>query len=102
MLIIKIGQKDDNRVFNLEWCTAKENTQHAIKSGLIKPKKQGIDSTSSVKINQYDLQGKFIKEWDCMKDVQRELNIYYTNISACCMKKRKTAGGYAWEYATKA
>jgi hypothetical protein len=32
----KNGVKDDNSINNLEWCTAKENTNHAIKTGLIK------------------------------------------------------------------
>ena len=76
---------------NLEWVTPKENVNRIWKKGL--HKKSRIR-----KINQYDLNGNFIREWDCMMDVQRELNIKVPNLIRCCRGIRKTTGGYKWEY----
>ena len=56
------------------------------------------NSPKSKKIIQYDKQMNVIKIWNCLKDVERELNIYATHISACCRGKQKAAGGYIWRY----
>lgn len=83
------GIKTDNRVENLEWCTHKENIQHACKNGLRCYKK----------INQYDLQGNLIKSWKSITEASNTLNINYISILNCCKNKTKKSHNYIWKYA---
>lgn len=53
---------------------------------------------NSKKVNQYSKNLEFIKTWDSLMDVKRELWINYSNISLVCNRKRKTAWGYKWKY----
>lgn len=79
--------KIDNRASELEWSTHKENCEHRsniLKKGCIK------------KVKQYDLDGNFIKEWNSIMEIKRELGINNSNIGECCKGRRKTAGGYVW------
>ena len=48
-------------------------------------------------VNQYDLDGNFIKQWKSLTKASRELGIQISNISMCCKGKRKQAGGYIWK-----
>lgn len=87
------GNKQNNKVDNLEWCTNSENQKHAYKTGLEKPR-----CPHPKQVNQYDLEGNFIKQWDTIKNASRNLNIKDSNISRACKNKSKTAGGYIWKY----
>lgn len=83
------GNKTDNRVENLEWCTFGENNKHAWDSGLNK--------NSPKKVLQYDLQGNFIREWESVDGAAKQLNIHNSSIRACCKGLYKHAGGYVWK-----
>lgn len=88
----KDGNKLNNKVENLEWCSQSYNMIDAYKNKLIKPK--------TTKINQYDLNMNFIKQWGSIKDASINLNINHRNISTVALQKtnRKQAGGYIWRY----
>ena len=49
-------------------------------------------------INQYDLNNNFIKKWDSIANIERELNISGSLISRVCRGKRKTTKGYIFKY----
>lgn len=51
------------------------------------------------KINQYTLDGKFIKCWDTITEAHRTLNIYLRSIRECCQGKVAQAKGFIWKYA---
>lgn len=90
------GNKENNSVNNLEWCTSSENNKHAFILGLNK-------SQNIRKVNQYDKNGNFIKQWNCITDFFRKnnINLKSSNITNCCKGRRKTAYGYIWKYANE-
>lgn len=53
------------------------------------------------KINQYDLNHNFIKQWDCIASASKELKIHREQISRVCRKcpRRKSVHGFIFEYA---
>lgn len=93
-----INHKDENPknnvVDNLEWCDSKYNNNY----GSCKKK---ISIANSIKINQYDLDGKFIKQWVGIRNISKEININKGNICSCCKGKRNNAGGFIWRYANE-
>jgi hypothetical protein len=99
--------KDDNRLENLEWCTQSENQKHRYSVLWHKnnfqtnhPSKWKFwkDNPRAKKVNQYDLNWNFIKTWDSARDITRELNYHYKNISACILWKTKTSNWYIWKF----
>jgi hypothetical protein len=90
------GNKLNNCVDNLEWCSQLDNIRHAYRNGLIPISK----NFKAKPVYQYDKKGFVIKKWNCVSDAEKELGICKSSICACCKHKYgfKTAGGYKWEY----
>ena len=52
-----------------------------------------------IKVNQYNKEtNEFIKTWNSAADVEEELGIWHSNITAACKGKVESAGGYKWRY----
>lgn len=87
----KDGNPQNNRLYNLEWTTAKENSEHAYETGL-NPKQK--------KVKQYTLDGEFIKEYRSTRLASRETSISNGSISKCCNgdQNYSHAGGFLWRY----
>lgn len=90
------GNKLNNNVDNLEWCDYSQNIKHAYNNGLMKS-----GGKTKTKVNQYDLNGKFIKTWNSMSEIEKEFNVSHSAIRFCCLNKIKTCKGYIWRYADK-
>jgi len=50
-------------------------------------------------INQYDLEGNFIKYWETIISIVNTLNVLGINIIKCAKYQRKSANGFQWKYA---
>ena len=99
----KNGIKTDNRADNLEWCTSSENIKHSFDTLNRKPNKTalgrfGKDNPSSKPVLQYDLEGNFIKEFDCACDIVRLMGLSQSKISLVCNGIRKQTGGFIWKF----
>ena len=101
----KDGNKTNNHIDNLEWCTKSENEIHAYKTGLKNPPcaksmlgRFGALHNTSRAVLQFNLNGQFIKEYGSGLEAYRCTNILAQNINKCCKGIYQKSGGYIWKY----
>jgi len=87
----KDGNKENNNVNNLEWCTSSENQKHRHSIG--------ITQTSNRKVGAFDKDGKEVFQFNSIVEAMRFFNkTSRVNLDNALQGKQKTAYGYVWKY----
>ena len=105
--------KNNNCVWNLEYCTRVYNQNYgtAIKRAVeshdyeASAKKSAahhdyskIGGKRAKSVLQMELDGTIVRQWERMRDIQRELGYSVGNISNACNGKIKSAYGFLWKF----
>ncbi len=84
------GQRNDNRLENLEWVTPSENSKHAVKTGLNRGNKKPVV--------QFNLEGIRMFEYESATEASRQTDTPQPKITSCCKRDRLSANDYQWRY----
>lgn len=93
----KDENKENNNVNNLEFSTPKENSNYGTRNERMAKAKINHPKKSK-QVNQYSLDGNFIRSFPSTMEIERQLGFSNVCISACCLGKQKTAYNYIWKY----
>lgn len=83
-------KRDDNRVENLEWCSAKYNAKYSINHY------KGAGFKPIIKIDDMGNSQKY----KSISEASRITGVSAGNICRCLKNRTKKAGGYIWKYET--
>ena len=93
----EINHKDEditnNNADNLEWCTSKYNANYGSRNVRM------MENRVRIPVIQKDLDGNFVKRWDCMSRACEAVNADISSMIRVCKGKQHTCRGFKWEYA---
>lgn len=90
------GDRSDNRLENLRYCTHKENSNFEI----AKERMKNAQNDKTKTVYQYTKDREFVKKYNSLSEAARESNCKLGNLWACCSHYNgvKTCGDYIWSY----
>lgn len=83
--------KTDNRASNLEWATARENSNFGTRN-------ERLGKAQSKPVAQYAQDGELIEIWPSTREVERQTGFRHGYICQSANGKRKQAYGFIWKY----
>ena len=97
------GNKQNNNVNNLEWCTNQENQDHFWRVINNKQYKKRPINRRSYALSEHPRARKVLrvndnKVYSCLTEAALDSKTTESLISQVCQGKRKTTGGYTWKY----
>ena len=87
--------KSNNHADNLEWLSPAENIVYGTR---IVRAAVNIGKSLSKAVEQYDMDGVYLRTFDSVSVAAAELSLNRWNISSCCKGKRHSCGGYRWAF----
>ena len=97
----KLTQKDiiEKRKLNCKLAATREVQIKSVNNTNWIERNKNLRKSISKSIIQYDLEGNFIKEWECASDIQKELENYWAfEISLVCKNKSNFYKRFIWKY----
>ena len=94
--------KSNNKKYGYNILSGNNNASHTCSEETrikISKSLKGIKSSNRTRVNQFDKNYNFIRQWECMKDITKETGIHFNTISKCCNGKRKQTHGYKFKCA---